>query len=64
LGSAINVFLIPMLMLLAALPLALLGLDVPAGQALSLATSCIAASVAIGLFQRHGAEEGVDEQLY
>ena len=64
LGSAINVFLIPMLMLLAALPLALLGLDVTAAQALSLTTSCIAASVAIGLFQRHGAEEGVDEQLY
>ena len=64
LGSAINVFLIPLLMLLAALPLALLGLAVPAGQALSLATSCFAASIAIGLFQRHGAEEGVDEQLY
>ena len=53
--SAMNVFLLPCTLLVACIPLALLGVDVIADRILPLAVDMLAVSFIIGLFQRHGA---------
>jgi len=55
--SAVNVFLVPGLLLVAAVPLALLGLDSLSQQILPLAIAMVVVSTTIGLFQRHGPVE-------
>ncbi len=54
LNSAVNVLLIPCLMLIAAIPLNLLGMTAAANQILPFVVSMLAISVVIGLFERHG----------
>ena len=55
--SAVNVFLLPGLLLMMGVPLTLLGLEVPARQILPMAIDMLLVSIVIGLFQRHGAAE-------
>ena len=57
LRSAVNLFLLPGALLLAGVPLALLGLAAPAQQLLPMAVDMLVVSTVVGLFQRHGAAQ-------